>query len=517
VDEDRSDQAGETVPFDALCERCGAHINDPDKLFGLGACAVVPDSECLLLEAHCLTCDTTTDVCLWLGDRNCVLSEAGPPDLAGLGTPEGRELLDRFDARIAEYRRACDPLALDAGEQSSLDLGAVAVEFRPSTAELPAFPARVLAAARGARQAVETYPAQMAPAALCLGRFRCVLSVDRPAAGPGPWTLHLSVSNARGPAPPSKGEQYGLLTLFFAPAEVPRIWGEPGLTAPIIHFRLEVWPATGRVRIADRVWLQPDASRVLVFCFSAGGAGEIPSVTSIDRAAVKGFLDVLTGEAGEATTGDGSLGLQRSGAEVGLRVRPFTDLAGAEVVRLDRHGLQVFQQVLESVAASPAGPAEADSAMRAGDESQPDEKVPEAHAHAKLALRAAYMLKTASRLRRRAAEEGAAIGSVDVETGFETMMRPGWEPRLGAIGLALGEAAGELARTLSSRWRAGAPGPARCEEFVSTHGPWFRLWALLVGKHLLPVLQRALMAESPGLSVSYRFGRFYVQQAAARA
>lgn len=249
------------APFRLCCDGCAADIDAPDKEFALRAFVLVADADYALREVHCMSCGATTDAAVWLISKDDLVAESGG-DLEQAYTPGSVALIDRYLKLVEQARQGWEQIYGHDDELPECDLSEV-LFAEPSERQAVAFPARVLAAARGLRLAVETHPLEDPPGMLRIGQFNCLLSIEdpsrraldaaiaseedmagRPEREPGrrPWCLHLSVNNARDPGSFSKAEQLCLLSLFFTPTEVRLVRGMPGVRLPVIHFYLDVWP-----------------------------------------------------------------------------------------------------------------------------------------------------------------------------------------------------------------------------------------------------------------------------------
>ena len=192
-------------PFKVVCPQCDADSDTQD--FELRTAAPAPHADFLLAEIRCESCGAVTDFAVWVPMMQEFLEKSG---LSEHPHPQGVALLDRYLGLVAAYRQewdeqyaSCtDPYELNRHE---IDLSQTAVEV--SDTRLSAIPARVLAAARGLRQAAAALPGETPVGRLTIGPFTCVVSFDE-----------------------SPNAAF--------PGEVPFLQAEPGQIKPVIHYYL---------------------------------------------------------------------------------------------------------------------------------------------------------------------------------------------------------------------------------------------------------------------------------------
>jgi len=229
-------------PFAFVCPDCGADVDAEEPNFLIACGALIPHSEFMLIELHCVSCSLVSDVCLWpfLAELLSKGDDHGDKEVEN-HTPDTVALLDRYYRQVEESRQEWEALYT---RQCYLEPGLHKIDLMrehvvPTTRRLTAIASRVLAAARGCRKAVATHP-RLDPAGLLeVGSFKCGLSLDVIPGGSQPYALHLSVSGNLGLGKLSPFEQAFLVSLFFTREERPHLWSKEGETnRSVTHFYL---------------------------------------------------------------------------------------------------------------------------------------------------------------------------------------------------------------------------------------------------------------------------------------
>jgi hypothetical protein len=214
----------------ARCPKCDTLTNDPVKAFDLNGLAVAPESEFVLWEIVCHTCELPFDVAVWTPPG--IVEEAVKGEYGDFN----HSLLERYHNKINEIAafKGSEEVGGEGliceckGDSSDTDLEFLDLEKHPDfTNRAPIVPMEALALARGMRMAMVQCPERMFRCTI--GPFNFVLSLEQVGEASPSYAMHFSISNRIAGDLLTDRQINFALALFFSAREYINLSEEPSL------------------------------------------------------------------------------------------------------------------------------------------------------------------------------------------------------------------------------------------------------------------------------------------------